>query len=88
VAPIAAITGGDAQYNASVTLGILRGEAGPAREAVLLNAAAAIAAYLAEFDLSINEQIAKGYTSACEAVDSGAAHTLLDQWIELSQSLS
>ncbi len=86
-APIESITGGDAQYNAGVTLNILRGEHSPARDAILLNAAVAIAAYRGEFSKSINEQVAQGYQLAKDAVDSGAALELLDKWIELTQSL-
>jgi len=86
-APISAITGGDARHNADVTLGILRGERSPARDAVLLNAAATIAAYNGNFDVSVRDQIQAGYKAASEAIDSGKAIALLEQWIELTQSL-
>jgi anthranilate phosphoribosyltransferase len=86
-APIEAITGGDASYNAAVTLDILSGRRSPARDAVLLNAAAAIAAFDAQFELSITEQLRQGLSKAAAAVDSGSALALLQRWVELSQSL-
>jgi len=86
-APIAAITGGDATHNAGVTTAILRGELSPARDAVLLNAAIALSAFNAEFELPITEQIAKGFAAASEAIDSGAALALLEKWVKLSQAI-
>ena len=44
-APISALVGGDAQENARITKAIFSGERGAPRDAVLLNAAAAIAAF-------------------------------------------
>ena len=41
-APVAAIKGGDAAFNAEALLGVLRGAAGAYRDTVLLNAAAAL----------------------------------------------
>ena len=41
----AALRGGDAAYNADVARALLAGERGPVRDAVLVNAAAALAAY-------------------------------------------
>src|ERR1700676_1048902 len=41
-APIAAIKGGDASFNAEALMGMLRGALGPYRDTVLLNAAAAL----------------------------------------------
>ena len=85
-APIEALAGGDAQFNAQVTLGIFAGEKSPARDAVLLNAAAALAAYEGDFEGSITEQIARAYQKVSAAVDSGEASRVLEQWVELSQS--
>ena len=48
-APISALVGGDAQENARITKAIFAGERGAPRDAVLLNAAAAIAAFDGEF---------------------------------------
>jgi anthranilate phosphoribosyltransferase len=87
-APISALVGGDAQENARITKAIFAGELGAPRDAVLLNAAAAIAAFDGEFDLGIHERISKSLTKAAGAVDSGKARDLLDSWIKLSNQLA
>lgn len=87
-APISALTGGDASENAQITTAIFAGESGAPRDAVVLNAAAAIAAYEGRFELALHDRIAGGIDKAVEAIDSGAATTLLSRWAELSQSLS
>lgn len=87
-APISALIGGDATENAAITTAIFAGEKGAPRDAVVLNAAAAIAAYEGDFDLDLHDRLAKGVEKAVMAIDSGAASLLLSQWIELSQRLS
>ncbi len=87
-APISALVGGDALENARITKAIFAGELGAPRDAVLLNAAAAIAAFDGEFDLSIHERISKSLAKAAGAVDSGKASELLDSWIKLSNQLA
>lgn len=87
-APVTDLIGGDAIENARITRSIFAGEAGAPRDAVLLNAAAAIAAYDGNLTQSIQERIAAALTRATEAVDSGATSRLLDNWIELTQSLA
>ena len=87
-APIAALVGGDATENARITTAIFAGEKGAPRDAVLLNAAAAIAAFDGEMSLNIQERISKSLIKASAAVDSGAATELLNRWISLSQTLS
>ena len=87
-APISALVGGDAQENARITKAIFAGELGAPRDAVLLNAAAAIAAFDGEFDLSIHVRISKSLMKAAGAVDSGKASELLDSWIKLSNQLA
>ena len=87
-APISALVGGDGTENARITTAIFAGESGAPRDAVVLNAAAAIAAYDGEFELNLHDRIAKGVEKAISAVDSGAARELLAQWVELSQQLS
>ena len=84
-APIETLAGGDAEFNAAVTLRIFEGEKSPARDAVLLNAAAAIAAFRADFSKSITEQLAEGYAAASAAVDSGAARETLKEWALFTQ---
>lgn len=87
-APISALIGGDATENARITTAIFSGERGAPRDAVVLNAAAAIAAYEGEFDLELHDRIAKGVAKATHAIDSGAATALLARWVHLSQALS
>lgn len=87
-APISALVGGDALENARITKAIFAGELGAPRDAVLLNAAAAIAAFDGEFDLGIHERISKSLMKAAGAVDSGKASDLLDSWIKLSNQLA
>ncbi len=87
-APISALVGGDAQENARITKAIFAGERGAPRDAVLLNAAAAIAAFDGEFELSIHERLSKSLKKATESVDSGKANSLLDEWVLLSNKLA
>ncbi len=84
-APIAALAGGDAQFNAASTLRIFEGEKSPARDAVLLNAAATLAAYKGDFTKTITEQLADGYQLASAAIDSGAAQEVLRSWALFTQ---
>jgi anthranilate phosphoribosyltransferase len=87
-APISAIVGGDAAENARISMAIFAGEGGAPRDAVLLNAAAAIAAYEGDIDADIKERITLGLERAVLAVDNGSAGTLLKQWADLSQKIS
>jgi anthranilate phosphoribosyltransferase len=87
-APIEALVGGDAEENARISCAILAGERGAPRDAVLLNAAAAIAAFEGELDSDIKVRLTAGLKRATEAVDSGAATTLLSRWVDLTQQIS
>ena len=87
-APISALVGGDAQENARITKAIFAGERGAPRDAVLLNAAAAIAAFDGEFELSIHERLSKSLKKATESVDSGKANSLLGEWVLLSNKIA
>ncbi|CAB4671562.1 unannotated protein [freshwater metagenome] len=87
-APISALAGGDAIENARITTAIFAGERGAPRDAVVLNAAAAIAAYEGHHELGLHDRIAGGIEKAVRAIDSGAATKLLSRWAELSQTLS
>ncbi|MCX6443536.1 MAG: anthranilate phosphoribosyltransferase [Actinobacteria bacterium] len=86
-APISTLVGGDSIENARITSAIFTGERGAPRDAVVLNAAAAIAAYEARFELNLHERIALGVSRAVEAIDSGAATRLVSQWSALTQQL-
>jgi anthranilate phosphoribosyltransferase len=87
-APISDLVGGDAQFNANVARAIFNGEHGAPRDAVALNAAAAIAAFKGDFTKSLHERMQDGYRDAVNAIDSGAATALLDNWISVSQRLA
>jgi anthranilate phosphoribosyltransferase len=78
-----ALRGGDAETNAEVARRLLAGEQGPVRDAVVLNAAAAIAAARAQ-DADLLERLRDGLDVAREALDSGAAARSLDRWREVS----
>jgi anthranilate phosphoribosyltransferase len=74
------IAGGTPAENAAVTRAVLAGEAGPHRDIVLLNAAAAI--YVGGLAADLEDGVVK----AAAAVDSGAAATLLDRLIAATVS--
>src|SRR5580658_8401666 len=71
-APIAAIKGGDAAFNAEALLGALRGAASPYRDTVLLNAAAALIVAGKASDLR------DGVDQAARVIGSGAALNALE----------
>ncbi len=74
-APVEALRGGDATYNAAALRALLQGEEGPYRNAVLLNAAAAL--IVAGEAQGWHE----GVEEAAEAIDKGLANALLNCWI-------
>ena len=73
--PAEAIKGGDAAYNAAALRRLLMGESGAYRDAVLLNAGAALV--VAGHAATISE----GVEEAAEAIDKGLAKALLDCWV-------
>ena len=73
VAPIEAIKGGDAAFNASALSALLSGEHGAYRDTVLLNAAAALIV------AGRSDQLLDAAGIAAHSIDSGAAKTVLDQ---------
>ncbi|KTT76257.1 anthranilate phosphoribosyltransferase [Sphingomonas endophytica] len=73
--PTIAIRGGDPAYNAHALRALLRGERGAYRDAVLLNAAAALVL------AGKADALRAGATLAAEAIDGGGANDLLDRWI-------
>lgn len=84
----AQLKGGDAKENAAITREVFAGAKNAYREAILINAAAAIAAFKGDFDLGVEQQLANGYVFAKQAVDSGAAAQLVERWAELSNALA
>ena len=73
--PLSAIRGGDAHFNAVALRALLQGEHGAYRDAVLLNAAAALIVAGEARDGQ------DGVEEAAEAIDKGLANALLNCWI-------
>ncbi len=80
------LRGADAGYNAQVARDLLGGATGPVRDAVLLNAAAAIAAYDGGAE-PLESRLSAGLSRAAAALDSGAAGQLLARWVSVSGEL-
>jgi len=76
-----ALRGGDVAHNAEVVRRVLAGERGPVRDAVLLNAGAALAVHTGDVD-ELSTAIAAGMERAAEAIDSGAAAAALERWVD------
>jgi anthranilate phosphoribosyltransferase len=76
--PLETLRGGDPAYNALALRRLLAGEESAYRDAVLLNAAAALVIADKVTDL------ADGAVLAANTIDSGAARRLLDAWIAYS----
>ncbi|MDI1294345.1 MAG: anthranilate phosphoribosyltransferase [bacterium] len=73
--PVEAIRGGDAAHNAAALRALLQGEPGAYRDAVLLNAAAALVVADAASTFT------QGVEQAAETIDAGLANALLNCWI-------
>ncbi|MGP4017222.1 anthranilate phosphoribosyltransferase [Saccharopolyspora sp. 5N708] len=80
------LQGGDAAVNAKVVRELLAGAKGPVRDAVLINAAGATAAYDGP-GTDLSGQLSAGLQRAANAIDSGAAADLLDRWATRSTAL-
>jgi anthranilate phosphoribosyltransferase len=76
------LMGGDREENARIIRALLEGEAGPKRDIVLMNAAAALVAGARARDLK------EGVGLAAHAVDSGAALRKLEALVALSRRLA
>lgn len=82
-----ALRGGDPTFNADVFRRVIGGERGPVRDAVLLNAAGAIAAHTGgEGDLV--DRLRAGLDRATESIDSGSASDVLAKWAAASSELA
>ena len=80
------LRGADAAHNAEVARALLAGERGPVRDAVLLNAAAALAAHEGAGDALV-DRLRRGWDRAAASLDGGGAAELLDRWVEVSTGL-
>jgi anthranilate phosphoribosyltransferase len=81
------LRGGDASANAAKAREVLGGAPGPIRNTVLLNSAAAIAAFRGLSD-DLHADLAAALPAAATAIDSGAAAALLDRWITRTAELA
>lgn len=79
------LRGGDVEFNAQAVRDLVAGRPGPVRDAVLLNAGAALAA-VDNVHGPLTEAVRHGYGRAAAAVDSGAAERTLERWVEISQA--
>jgi anthranilate phosphoribosyltransferase len=80
-----ALRGADAAHNAAVTRRLLDGETGAIRDAVVLNAAAALVALDGPTGLPVTAQLAAAMPRAAESLDSGAAASALHGWVAASR---
>jgi anthranilate phosphoribosyltransferase len=74
------LRGGDAAESATIARSVLAGDAGPRRDVVLLNAAAALEVAGRAVD------VAEGLSVAADAIDSGAAAATLQRWLAVSNA--
>jgi len=81
-ASIRDLLGGDREQNAEIIRTILRGEPGPKRDIVLMNAAAALVVGTRARDLK------EGVELAAHSIDSGAARGKLERLVGLTRELS
>jgi anthranilate phosphoribosyltransferase len=72
-APLESIRGDSPEDNVRIILAAFRGEAGPVRDVILMNAAATV--YVGQKAASLQE----GFEKARQAIDSGAVLCLIDQ---------
>lgn len=77
---VAGLRGGDVVFNAQVVRDLLAGKQGPVRDAVVLNAGAAIAVHEAG-EGSLTDRLRAGMARARTAIDSGDALSVLERWV-------
>jgi len=83
-ASLADLVGGDPAHNAGVVRDLLGGVRGPVRDAVLLNAAAAVVAADGAGKGDLTAGMRDALDEVTRAVDSGAAAAVLDRWVAAS----
>ncbi|GAA1382355.1 anthranilate phosphoribosyltransferase [Pseudonocardia kongjuensis] len=81
------LRGGTPEVNAAVVRDLLAGKTGPVRDAVLLNAAGALAAHRGIGD-DLTAAIGDALETVARAIDSGAGADLLARWAALSTELA
>jgi anthranilate phosphoribosyltransferase len=81
-----ALRGGSPDVNADVFRRVLDGERGAVRDAVVLNAAAALAAF-DERPSRLHDAIGAGMERAAAAIDDGRATAQLERWVQVSRTV-
>jgi anthranilate phosphoribosyltransferase len=79
-APLESVRGGGPEQNARIARELLGGAAGPRRDVLLLNAAAALRA------AGLARDWKEGLGAAAEAIDTGRAGDALERWARISQA--
>ncbi|MBP3036197.1 anthranilate phosphoribosyltransferase [Arthrobacter sp. zg-ZUI100] len=79
------LRGGDALANAAVVRSVLAGDRGPVRDAVVLNAAAALVALDTHADGPLTGRLAAALRRAEAAIDTGQAQAALDRWVDVTR---
>ncbi|MFY1699033.1 anthranilate phosphoribosyltransferase [Solwaraspora sp. WMMA2101] len=84
------LRGGDVRFNAEVAHRLLAGDTGPVRDAVLVNAAAALAAHAVQTGAASADTLLPTMRAqldrAAKAIDDGAAAALLDRWVQVARA--
>jgi anthranilate phosphoribosyltransferase len=80
------LRGGDKATNAEKTVSFLAGTGGAVRDAVLLNAAAALVALDGPDATELEDQLAAALPRAAGAVDDGTAAQVLADWVSVSRA--
>ena len=86
-ASLSDLVGGDPATNAQVVRDVVAGKPGPIRDVVALNAAAAPVAYGKPAAGRLEDDFAQELGRARESIESGAAQTKLQEWVEATQSV-
>lgn len=83
------LRGADADFNAQVARDVLNGKTDAVRDAVVLNAAAALVAeaHLPGTDAgTLVQRLAAGQAAAAAAIDDGSALAVLQRWVEVTNA--
>jgi anthranilate phosphoribosyltransferase len=81
------LRGGDVTVNGEVARAVLAGTPGPVRDAVLVNAAAALVAYDGAGATDLTGALRSALDRAAQSIDSGAAARVLDRWVTAATSV-
>lgn len=82
------LVGGDPAFNAAVARDTFAGAAGPVRDIVALNAAAALLAFEGpDPDAPLAPQMDRQLQRAVQALEDGSAAGLLHRWVDVTQQL-